>query len=369
MNISGAPDHTLEKRLSACMLDVLIRAGLLLALVMICYKIFSPFLPLMLWAMILSVTLYPLHQQIAKRIGGKQGAAATLIVLAGLVAIVAPTTVLVSLLGDSLHGLINDVKNNSLHIPTPPHKVADFPFIGTKLYGFWSQACSDLPALIQNLQPKLGKLTKQVLDIVASLGGSTLQFMLSFIIAGILMSFGESGAKVTQSIFERIVGIDKGKGFADLSTATVRTVATGVVGIACIQALIIGLVMFAIGIPLAGILSLIILVLGVAQLPAALVTLPVIGFIWLSGDYSTATAITDTVLLFVASMVDNILKPFILGRGVDVPMPVILFGALGGMATKGILGLFLGATFFALGYQIFMWWVANNLDIQQGSDA
>ena len=360
MNMPSLPDREFDKRMSALLLDVIIRAGLVLVLAMFCYKVFSPFLPLMLWALILAVTLYPIHQQIAKRIGGKQGLAATLLVFIGVVAIVAPTTVLVSSLGDSLNELINNVKSGTLQIPAPSSKVADWPYIGPKLYGIWSQAYSDLPAMVQSLQPKIGELTKKALDIVAGLGTNTLQFLFSFIIAGIIMTFGASGARVTLSIFERIVGSDRGKGFANLSTATVRTVAAGVIGIACIQALIVGLVLFVIGIPLAGVLSLIALVLGVAQIPAALVTLPVIGYIWYSGDFTTTTAIIYTVLLLVSGMVDNVLKPIMLGRGVDAPMPVILLGALGGMASKGILGMFLGATLLALGYQIFMWWVANN---------
>ena len=162
---------------------------------------------------------------------------------------------------------------------------------------------------------------------------------------------------------------ERGKGFADLSTATIRTVAAGVIGIACIQALLIGLALIIVGIPWAGILSLIALVLGVAQLPALLVTWPVIGYIWYSGDYSTAAAISYSVLLVVSGAADNVLKPLMLGRGVDAPMPVILLGALGGMATTGILGMFVGATLLALGYQIFMWWVANNPEAAQSEES
>ena len=80
-------------------------------------------------------------------------------------------------------------------------------------------------------------------------------------------------------------------------------------------------------------LALIVLVLGIAQVPALLVTLPVIVYIWVSGDYGTAAAVTYTVLLFVAGMLDNVLKPLLLGRGVDAPMAVILLGALGGLAS------------------------------------
>ena len=138
--------------------------------------------------------------------------------------------------------------------------------------------------------------------------------------------------------------------------------AQGVLGVAFIQAIVVGLVLMIAGVPFAGVLAMIVLVLGIAQVPALLVTLPVIGYIWVSGNYGTVAAVTYTVLLFLAGMLDNVLKPLMLGRGVDAPMPVILLGALGGMASSGILGMFVGATLLALGYQIFMWWVATNPD-------
>jgi predicted PurR-regulated permease PerM len=90
------------------------------------------------------------------------------------------------------------------------------------------------------------------------------------------------------------------------------------------------------------------------------VTLPAIVYLWTGADHGTLEAALYSVLLFVAGMLDNVLKPLMLGRGVDAPMPVILLGALGGMATAGILGLFVGATLLALGYQIFMGWVGTD---------
>jgi len=106
------------------------------------------------------------------------------------------------------------------------------------------------------------------------------------------------------------------------------------------------------------VLAIVALVLGIAQVPAFIVTLPAIAYIWWLGDYTQGAAILWTVLLLAAGMIDNVLKPLMLGRGVDAPMPVILLGALGGMATAGILGMFVGATLLALGYQLFMGWVA-----------
>ena len=117
MNPSPQPDQSLESRLASPLLEVLIRAGLILALALLCYQIFSPFLPLMVWAVILAVTLYPLHQSLASQLGGRQGLAATLLVTVGLVLIVAPTVILMNSIGDSVHQLIHDVQNHSLKIP------------------------------------------------------------------------------------------------------------------------------------------------------------------------------------------------------------------------------------------------------------
>jgi predicted PurR-regulated permease PerM len=365
MNIPSQPDQELEQRLASLVLDVLIRAGLLLAMAMLCYQVLSPFLTLMVWALILAVTLYPLHQALARTIGGKQGLAATLLVVVGVVLIVVPTAMLLSSLGDSLQQLVHDVQSNALQIPAPRPGVATWPVVGKKLHDVWSQAHADLPALVQSMQPKIGELAKTALGVVASIGGGVLQFLAAFIIAGILMAFGQAGSRGSGAIFERIIGNTRGSALASLSTATIRAVAQGVIGVAFLQSLIVGVALLVAGVPWAGVLALLVLVLGIAQVPALLVTVPAIIYIWSSGAYSTAAAIAYTVVLVVAGMADNVLKPLMLGRGVDAPMPVILLGALGGMATAGILGMFVGATLLTLGYQIFMGWVAADPPVGQ----
>jgi predicted PurR-regulated permease PerM len=360
MNRPFQLDQALEQRLASSLMDVLIRAGLILAMVMLCYQIFSPFLTLMVWALILAVTIYPLHQALARKIGGKQGLAATLLVVVGVVLIVAPTAMLMSSLGDSVHHLVNDVQHNSLKIPAPRPGVEAWPVVGKQIYDVWSKAHADLPALVQSLQPQIGALAKTALGFVAGIGSGLLQFMASFIIAGFIMAFGQSGSRASRAIFERLVGNARGSELASLSTATIRAVAQGIIGVALIQAIIVGMALLVAGVPWAGVLAGIVLVLGIAQVPARIVTLPAIGYIWSSGDYSTAAAIAYTVVLFLSGLADNVLKPLMLGRGVDAPMPVILLGALGGMAAAGILGMFVGATLLTLGYQIFMGWVAAN---------
>jgi len=357
-------DQEFEQRLASRLTDVLIRVALILALVVLCYQVFSPFLTLMVWALILAVAMYPLHQSLASKIGGRQGLAATLLVLAGVALIVAPTATLVSMVGDSVRQFVYGIQDNTLQVPPPRPGIEEWPIVGKRLHSAWSTAHTDLPALVQSLQPKVGDVTKAALAFVASIGGGMLQFLASFIIAGIMMTFGAAGERGMRSIFERMAGAVRGAEFARLSTATIRAVASGVIGVAFIQAIIVGLALLVAGVPWAGALAAIVLVLGIAQVPALIVTLPAIAYIWSSGNYGSTAAIIYTVLLLLSGSADNILKPLMLGRGVDAPMPVILLGALGGMATAGILGMFVGATLLALGYQIFMGWVAVNPDTE-----
>jgi len=362
MNRPWQPDADFESRVSSRLLDVLIRAGLIAVLAALCYVVFAPFLTLMVWALILAVTLYPLHRALARRIGGKQGLAATIVVIAGVLLIIIPTALLMNSFGSSIHDVVSAVQHNTLQIPAPREGIRDWPIVGKRVYDSWSKAHTDLPGLVQSMQPKIGELARTALSIVANIGLAVLQFLASFIVAGIVMAYGEAGAGGSRAIFERIIGGGRGESFARLSTATIRAVAQGVIGIAFVQALLVGLALLVAHVPWAGVLAAVTLVLSIAQVPALIVILPAIGYIWSSGNYGNGAAVAHTVILLLAGMADNVLKPLMLGRGVDAPMPVVLLGALGGMATGGILGMFVGATLLALGYQIFMSWVATGPD-------
>ena len=339
-------------------MDVLIRAGLIGGLIILCYKVISTFLPLMAWSIILAVTIYPLHHRIAHIVRNKQWIASAILILIGFLLIIIPLALLMNSFADSVRYFISGVQNNTLKIPPAPQKIAQWPIIGKEVYDFWSKANTDLPGLVQNLQPKIGQIAQKALAIVANIGGGFLLFLASFIISNILMAYGESGERTTHAIFRRVAGTVRGDAFVKLCTATIRAVALGVIGVAFIQALLIGLALLLAGIPSAGLLALVALVLGIAQVPALLITGPVIFYIWWSGDYSNTAALTYTIILVLTGTIDNVLKPMMLGRGVKVPMPVILFGALGGIASGGILGMFLGAIVLALGYEIFKGWIA-----------
>lgn len=358
----STPEADLERRLARRLLDVLIRAALLLGMALLCYRVLAPFLPLAIWALIFAVTLYPLNMRIAAHLGGRPGLAATLLVLLGIAVFVVPIALLMSSLGDSIRTLIEAVRQNTLRIPAPPEAVAAWPVIGGKLHAVWSRAHDDLPALVQSMQPKIGDLARKALGFVAGIVGSLLAFLGALVLGGILMAFGERGARACLSIFERIAGRPRGASLARLSTATIRAVAQGVVGVAFVQSILVGLALLVAGVPWAGVLAAMVLVLGIAQVPAVIVTLPAIAWIWTRGGSGTGEAVIYTALLLISGMADNVLKPLMLGRGVDVPMPVILVGALGGMATGGIIGMFVGATLLALAWRVSTGWVDEKPD-------
>jgi predicted PurR-regulated permease PerM len=345
-----------EKVLSRGLLDVLIRAGLIAVLVISCFEIFRPFLDLMLWSLILAITLYPLHGMLKSKLGNSDGRAATLIVLIAVGILLVPVYLLGTSIADSVEQTIAVVKSGSFHIPPPADSVATWPLVGSKLHGFWLQASTDLTGLLQTLAPHLKGPSMALLGKLAGASVGLLMFIFALFIAGIVMAYGDNGSRSAVLIAARISGPEKGAQIAELCTATVRAVAQGVVGIAFIQMLLVGAGFVVMGIPGAGLLALAVLLIGIMQLPATLITIPVIAFVFAT-EGATAATIAFGIYTFVAGMVDNVLKPLLLARGVAVPMPVILLGALGGMITSGIIGLFIGPVMLAVGYQLFWQWI------------
>lgn len=345
-----------ERALSRGLLDVLIRAGLIATLVIFCFEIFHPFFDLVVWAVILAVTIYPLQVRMRGRMGLSEGHIATLIIMLSIAVILVPAYLLGLAVFESVERAIDIVKGGNLRIPQPSDSVAAWPLVGQQLYGFWQQAATDLSGLLMKIAPQLKEFSVALLGKLAGVGTGLLVFVFALIIAGIIMAYGEMGTRSAQRIASRMVGPDRGERIVELCTATIRAVAQGVVGIAFIQMLLIGVAFVMKGIPGAGLLALAVLLLGIMQLPATLITIPVIVYVFAT-EGASVTTIIFAVYVFVAGLADNVLKPLLLGRGVDVPMPVVLIGALGGMISGGIIGLFIGPVMLSVGYRLFWLWV------------
>jgi predicted PurR-regulated permease PerM len=356
-------DNTiLRKLLSQDLMDVMIRAGVVIFLVVMCAQVISPFVNLALWSITLAIALYPLHQYLVPKVGGKQGRASTVLVLAGLLLIGAPVAMLGSSFASHVHTAHTNFENGTLTLPQPKAAVAQWPLVGERVFKAWSSAATDLPAYVHKNKEELKTLARRGLAMAASTAGGVLLFLGSLIVAGILMAYGEGGSQAMQRIIGRLTTPERGPELQRLTTATVRSVATGVIGVAFIQALLLGVGFLLADVPAAGVLAAIVMVLGILQLPATLLTIPVIIWLWSSGDASNTMNLVFTIYLIVAGLSDNVLKPVLLGRGVDAPMPVILLGALGGMVSAGIVGMFIGAVLLAVGYQLFMEWVDYSVD-------
>ena len=248
-----------------------------------------------------------------------------------------------------------DFQDGSVNVPPPNESVAKWPLIGEKLYALWAQAENNLEAVINKFEPQIKALGERLLGAAANAAGGVLQMILSMIVAGALLSQAAPGYRITQNFFSHLMGEERGPKMAELSVSIIRSVVKGILGIALIQTVLATLGMIVIGVPGAGLLGFIVLVVAIVQLPPILVLGPVA--IWV---YSIADPLPATVFLIysiVVSSADAFLKPLLLGRGVKVPMLVILVGAIGGAVAMGIIGLFLGAVILALGYELLRAWL------------
>jgi predicted PurR-regulated permease PerM len=351
------------RALAGGLLDVLIRAGLITVLVLFCFQIFAPFLNLMLWAMILAITMYPLHTLLKRKMGNKDGRTATLIVVVAVALLMVPIYLLGTSITESVEGTLAILKADSVTIPLPNEKIATLPLIGKPLYAFWYQSATDMSSVLMKLMPYIKTIGLTVLGKMAGVGVGFLLFIAALIIAGVLMAYGDNGERSAIAIATRLSGPERGPRIATLCTATIRAVAQGVVGIAFIQMLLVGVGFVLMGVPGAGLLAMVALLMGIMQLPVILVTIPVIAYVFAT-DGTTLGTVVFCIYSLIAGMSDNVLKPLMLGRGVDVPMPVILIGALGGMVSGGFIGLFIGPVMLAVAYQLFWQWVDDQPHIE-----
>jgi len=339
------------------LIDSAIRIGLVGLLVYACARIVLPFAFLLIWSAILAVMLHPLHLRLAPRLGHR--GSALLIGLIGVVLMLGPMVILVTSLATSLYSAISSLQSQGVTLPQPPLWLDGTPLVGKKLTEIWTLVASNLPAALA----KYGHLVSGPVAWLASFAGdlaiAELSFVASFAIAAVLIVHGQRAAGFAHRTLERITGSDeRAARLVTLTAATIRGVGLGVVGVALIQSLLLGCGFVAIGLPAAGPLTLVALLLGIMQIPLILLTLPVVGYVF----YFEATQPATIFLIWniVVGLSDNILRPLVLGRGLEVPMPIILIGVLGGLIVDGLLGLFVGPVLLAVSYVLLIEWLQNN---------
>jgi len=341
--------------------DTTIRLFILLLIVAWCLLIMYPFVNIILWSLILAMAIYPLHKVLSSKIGGKPKLASFIIVFSILAIIFVPTGFLIGSLVDEVKELKVNYDNGTLSIPPPTEKVKEWPIIGEKLYDTWQAAYVDIEKIIIKYQDQLTDLGRTIgKGVLGAVSGVT-QIMLALIIAGILLVFSGT-AESLRKFFRKLAG-NKGDEFADVTIKTVANVVKGVLGVALILAILHGILLMVAGIPYAGLWSLLIFVLAVLQLPVVFVTVPII--IYMFATKEPVPAIVWTVLLLVAGLSDNVLKPILLGKDAPVPMLVIFIGVIGGFIFSGFIGLFTGAIVMSIGYKLFAGWINTSDEVEK----
>lgn len=335
-------------------IEIAIRLSLVFLIMAWCLQILMPFISIVVWGAIIAVALYSPYLKLVAKLGGKKKLAVTLIAVVGIALILVPVFSLAGSMVDGATKLGNEISSGQVRVPPPSEAVKEWPLIGEKAYELWLGASTNLRATLEQYPHQLGVAGKKLLGAAAGASIGVLQFVISTLIAAVFLLNAESVGASLRKTANRLSG-QKGEGLLDMSASTVRSVAVGVIGIAFIQSLLGGLGMLFVGVPAAGLLAIVILVLAIAQLPPLLVLGPVA--IYVFSVESSTVAVVFLVWSLLVSFSDAVLKPMFLGRGVDVPMLVILLGAIGGMITSGIVGLFIGAVILALGYSLFRAWV------------
>jgi predicted PurR-regulated permease PerM len=337
--------------------EVAVRLGAILLMVGWCLVIIAPFLGIVAWALIIAIALDDAFEALCRRLGGRRILAAVLSVGLALLMIFGPAVLLSESLVSAAQQLAHDLKGREIALPPPGPAVRELPIVGPALYEAWLRASENLVETLGRLRPQLQVVSGWLLTTAGSVGAGILQLIASIVIAGAMLVRSELRREAIARFADRMAGPVRGPELAALATATVRSVVQGILGVAALQSFLAGIAFVVAGIPGAGLWALVVLVAAVVQIPVALaMAIPVaIGFATLA----TAPAIVLLVWCMAVGLVDNVLKPILFGRGVRVPMLVIFMGALGGMLTMGILGLFLGAVVLTLGFELFKAWLLD----------
>lgn len=348
------PAMTDGRRIEARVTDFVVRLAFLGLFSFWALELVRPFLPVVVWAVLLTVALYPGYAALARWLGGRRAIAAALVTGIALLTVLGPISVLATSLVESVGWLAGALRAGTLRIPPPPEQVHTWPVIGGKVEEVWALASANLDDAIGRYGPSLLPAGSTLLAKIASISTDLLLFVLSVVISGFLFVPGPRLSAGARAFAARLIA-PRGAHFVDLAGATIRNVSRGVVGVALIQALLAGIVLVVFGVPGAGLIAFAALLLCIVQIGPAPVLVPVL--IWAWTAQPTTSALLLTIFLVPVVLVDNVLKPLLMGRGLTTPLLVILTGVIGGTLTHGLIGLFLGPIVLAVFYELVVAWV------------
>jgi predicted PurR-regulated permease PerM len=357
---SADHDAAGRDRLIATWVELALRLGVLGLLLFLAFTLIRPFITIAIWSIVLTVALYPVYDWMTNRLGGRRRLAALLVTILNLLIVIGPATWLTLGLIDSLRNLSEHLDPSALMLPPPPHAVKTWPIIGDSIYQFWDLASTNFQAALAKTAPLLKPLGDILLGIAERAGIGVIEFFVAIAIAGFLFSPAPSLVD-TLRLFSRRLASGRGERFVQLAGATIRAVSRGVIGVSALQALLAGAGLMAAGIRGASLITSAVLILGIIQIGPSVVLIPIVIWSWTAME--TTTAFLVTIYLIPVSLLDNILRPFVMARGLDTPMLIILIGVLGGTVAYGITGLFLGPIVLAVIWELLVAWTKERENV------
>jgi predicted PurR-regulated permease PerM len=354
--MSSVPGLSHDRAYVSRVIDASINIGLAALLAICCLLILRPFVPLVVWGIIIAIASYPRFHKVQQKLGGRGGLTATLWTLVLMLVLIAPVFLVGRGIVESIRPLLARLHDGTLTVPPPPPSIQSWPLIGAPLSRAWSMASTDLTQVLANFAPRIKEAIPGVLSASAGIGFTIVQFFFAILVSGVLLANAPAAAKLTRTLAIRIFG-DSGPDYQRLIGSTIRSVTFGILGVALIQSLFAVVGFLVVGIPGAGVWSVIFLFGALLQV-GGLVLIPAVAYIFATASTTKAT-IFLVWCIFVAVM-DNVLKPILLGRGAEVPVIVVFLGAIGGFVAMGIMGLFVGATVLSVGYKLFLAWIIED---------
>jgi predicted PurR-regulated permease PerM len=333
--------------------DVFIRLSLLTAMGVSCFLLLRPFLDIILSGILIAIAVYPAHRMLSNALRGHRTFAAVLCTLLLLLIVILPCLLLAGSLTGGIGAIVQQAQAGRIDLPPAPQGLDKLPFIGPRMNSFWTLCSTDLSAVVSRFSPQIKELIPKLLSDSAKFGGVLLQFLISILLAGFFLATSEKESQFADRLFARIFA-EQGPEYKELVTATVRSVTNGILGVALIQTLFASLGFWFVGLPGAGLWAGIFLIAAVLQM-GVIVLVPAVLYVF--ATQSTTHAVLFLVWSIIVGLMDNVLKPILLGRGSKVPMIVIFLGVLGGFIAMNLIGLFVGAVVLSVGYKLFMVWL------------
>lgn len=338
--------------------DRLLVQILLLGLLGASLWVLAPFGSALFWAAVLSFASWPLMRGLTRLLNGRQTAAAGLLTLGWIGLVAVPLVMLGFNLAEHIGDAMALFKGYQVTgLPSAPDWLGDIPLVGESLLGLWQTIDQQGAAFFATLKPYLGQVGNWLLARSAQIGGGVLELALSLVLVFFFYRDGARLAQFAHSLLERLIG-ERAEHYLELVAGTVQRVVNGVIGTAAAQALLALIGFYIAGVPGALILGILTFVLSLIPMGPPLVWVPATAWLFTQGDYGFAVFL-GIWGMFVISGVDNILKPYLISRGGNLPLVVVLLGVFGGILAFGFMGLFLGPTLLAVAYSLLSDWVAD----------